>query len=392
MKKSLAILFTVVMLASVLFASAGCATSAPTATPQPTKAAETTDPATEAPATSATPEATVDPATVKVGFIYIGPVGDGGYTYAQDQGRLYLEKELGVTTMMVENVPETADSKAQMENLVKQGCKVIFATSFGYMDYTDEIAKEYPEVVFLHCSGYKMNETNFGNYFGREYQARYLAGIAAGKATKTNKIGYVAAMKIPECIRGINAFTLGVRSVNAEATVNVVWTNTWYDPTIEKNAADSLLQSGCDVMAQHQDTPSAVAAAEAANAFSTGYNTTMAKYAPNGYLTSPIWNWGPYFKKVVESVMNGTYKPESYWGGLETGTIALDDYGPSVSQETKDLIKAKFDEISAKTWDVFTGPIKDQSGAVKVADGVKMTDNEMLGMDWFVEGVVGSTK
>jgi basic membrane protein A len=279
-----------------------------------------------------------------------------------------------------------------MESLIKKGCKVIFATSFGYMDYVDELAKKYPNVVFEHCSGYKMNDKNFGNYFGREYQARYLAGIAAGKATVKNKIGYVAAMKIPECIRGINAFTLGVRSVNPEATVNVVWTNTWYDPTIEKQSAESLLASGCDVMAQHQDTPSAVAAAAAAGAFSTGYNTSMAASGKDGYLTSPIWNWGPYFVKVVDSVMKKTYKPESYWGGLETGTIALDAFGPSVTQETKDLIKAKSDAMSAHTWDVFWGPIKDQSGAVKVADGAKMSDGEMLSMDWFVEGVVGSTK
>jgi basic membrane protein A and related proteins len=361
MKKTLAILFTVVLLASMVFVGAGCTSN--------------------------------DPKSTKVGFIYVGPVGDGGFTYSQDQGRLEMEKALGVTTMFIESVPETADCKAQMENLIKKGCKIIFATSFGYMPYVDELAKKYPKVIFEHCSGSLMNDTNFGNYFGREYQARYLAGIAAGKATVTNKIGYVAAMKIPECIRGINAFTLGVRSVNPAATVSVVWTNTWYDPTVEKQAADSLITTGgCDVMAQHQDTPSAVAAAEAAGIFSTGYNTSMAKSAPKGYLTSPIWNWGPYFTKVVDSVLKGTFKPESYWGGLETGTIGLDAFGPSVTQETKDAITAKSDEIKSGKWDVFTGPIKDQSGAEKVAAGAKLTDKEMLSIDWFVEGVIGSTK
>ena len=360
MKKFLAVLFAVVLLAGVALTGAGCQSS--------------------------------NPKDMKVGFIYIGPVGDEGFTKAQDDGRKALEKDLGVSTLFIENVPEGADCKASMEDLIRKGCKVIFATSFGYQDYVAEMAEKYPNVVFEHCSGSKMNDKNFGNYFGREYQGRYLAGMAAGKATKTNKIGYVAAMKIPECIRGINAFTLGVRAVNPEATVNVVWTNTWYDPTVEKQSAESLLQAGCDVMAQHQDTPSALQAAEAANAFSTGYNTSMIAKAPKGYLTSPIWNWGPYFEKVVKSVMDKTYKPESYWGGLETGTIAIDQFGPSVTQETKDAISAKSDEIKSGKWDVFYGPIKDQSGAEKVATGAKMTDGEMLSMDWFVEGVVGSPK
>ncbi len=333
-----------------------------------------------------------DPKAFKVGFVYVGPVGDMGYSYAQDQGRLFMEKQLGVTTMKVESVPESADCKTAMENLIKQGCKVIFATSYGYMDYVEELATKYPNVVFEHCSGYKFNDKNFGNYFGREYQARYLAGIAAGKATKTNKIGYVAAMKIPECIRGINAFTLGVRSVKPEAVVKVVWTNTWYDPTVEKQSAESLLADGCDVMAQHQDTTSPVAAAEAADAFSTGYNSPMGSAAPKGYLTSPIWNWGPYFEKVVKSVMDKTYKPEAYWGGLETGTITLDAYGPSVTDETKSQIDTVAAKIKDKSWDVFTGPIKDQEGNVKVAEGAKLTDEEMLSIDWFVEGVEGSAK
>lgn len=360
MKRALSILFAVVLLAGVAFAGTGCTSN--------------------------------DPKNFKVGFIYIGPTGDMGYSYAQDQGRLYMEKELGVKTEKIESVPESADCKTAMENLIKGGCKVIFATSYGYMTYTEELAKKYPKVIFEHCSGNLMNDTNFGNYFGRIYQARYLAGIAAGKATKTNKIGYVAAMKIPEVVRGINAFTLGVRSVNPEATVNVVWTNTWYDPTIEKQSAEGLLAAGCDVMAQHQDTASPVIAAEEKGAFSTGYNSTMKSYAPNGYLTSPIWNWGPYFSKIVKSVMDGNYKPASYWGGLETGTVVLDEFGPSVTQETKDLIAAKADEIKSGKWDVFTGPINDQTGAEKVAAGVKLTDAEMLSFDWFVEGVVGEVQ
>ena len=360
MKKFLVILIAVAMLASIMVVGTGCQSN--------------------------------DPKAFKVGFIYIGPVGDGGFTFAQDQGRKYLVDKLGVTTYILENVAEGVDCKVQMENLIKKGCKVIFATSFGYMKYVDELATKYPNVIFEHCSGYMKNDTNFGNYFGREYQARYLAGIAAGKATKSNLIGYVAAMKIPEVIRGIDAFTLGVRSVNPKAIVKVVWTNTWYDPTIEKQSAESLLAVGCDVMAQHQDTTAALEAAEAAGKFSTGYNSSMITKAPKFYLTSPVWNWGPYFEQVVSSVMKNTYKPASYWGGLETGTIALDQFGPSVDQATKDAITVKSDEMKKHTWDVFTGPIKDQSGAVKVAEGAKMSDGDMLSIDWFVEGVEGSTK
>jgi len=361
MKKVLAILFSVILLAGLALAGAGCQGN--------------------------------DPKTTKVGFIYVGPIGDLGFTYAQDQGRLYLEKTLGVTTIYVESVPETADCTAAMENLINgKGCKVIFATSFGYAQYVDALAKKYPNVVFEHCSGDLKNDTNFGNYFGRIEQPRYLTGIAAGKATKTGKIGYIAAFPIPECIRGIDAFTLGVRSVNPTATVNVVWTRTWYDPTIEKQAAEGLIAAGCDVTAQHQDSPSAVAAAEAAGIFSTGYNSSMLSSAPKGYLTSPVWNWGPFFVQVVDSVMKGTFKPQAYWGGMKEGVVGIDEnYGPSVTQATKDLIKATADKMKAGTFDVFTGPIKLQDGTDLIATGV-LPDKDIWTLNKFVEGVVGEPK
>ncbi len=362
MKKTLAILLTVVMLASMIVMGAGCAKSN-------------------------------DPKNMTVGFVYIGPIGDGGFTYAQDQGRLYLKEKLGVQTKYIENVKEnTAECKSAIENLIKQGCKVIFSTSYGYQDATAELAEKYPNVVFEHCSGSKKNDKNFGNYFGRMYQVRYLSGIAAGKATKTNKIGYVAAFPIPEVIRMIDAFTLGVRSVNPEATVNVVWTSTWYDPAIEKQSAESLLAAGCDVMAQHQDTPSAVAAAADAGAYSIGYNSSMAAAGKDGYLTSPVWNWGPFFVKVVQSVLDGNYKPEAYWGGVSEGVVTLDAFGPSVTQETKDLINSKLELMKKGEWDVFTGPIKLQDGSDLVADGQKLSDEEIWNLGKFVEGVVGEIK
>ncbi|MDD3242365.1 MAG: BMP family ABC transporter substrate-binding protein [Eubacteriales bacterium] len=331
------------------------------------------------------------PKNFKVGFIYVGPVGDEGFTYMHDLARQAVEKELGITTYYVESVPEGAECATQIENLVKKGCKLIFTTSYGFMDYTVEMAEKYPDVNFMHFSGYK-TAANLGTYMGRMYQARYLAGIAAGKATKTNKIGYTAAMPIPETVRGIDAFTLGVRSVNPEATVNVVWTNTWVDAAIEKQGTESLLAAGCDVVAQHQDSAAGVIAAEAAGAYSTGYHSSMIAKAPKGYLTSPIWNFTDYYRTVIKDAMEGKFSNERVWYGLDNGLVLLDQFGPSVTDETKTLISEKEALIKSGDWDVFTGPIKDQDGNVKIAEGQKMTDDEMENMMWFVEGVVGSVE
>ncbi|MCL4442351.1 MAG: BMP family ABC transporter substrate-binding protein, partial [Firmicutes bacterium] len=223
-----------------------------------------------------------DSGKFKVAFMYVGPVGDGGYTYAHDQGRKYLEEKMpDVQATIVESVPDTnaADPERELTRLAEEGNKVIFATSFGYMDPTINVAKKYPNVVFMHCSGFKTAE-NVGTYFGRMYQARYLTGIVAGKTTKSNLIGYVGAYPIPEVVRGINAFTQGVRSVNPKAKVKVVWTNTWYDPAKEKEAGKTLLDAGCDVIAQHQDTPGPQQAAEEKGKFGIGYNSDMSKFAP----------------------------------------------------------------------------------------------------------------
>lgn len=327
---------------------------------------------------------------MKVAFVYVGPVGDAGWTTAHDLGRKYLEEKMpDVETTFIENVPEGADSERVITQLAEEGHKIIFTTSFGYMDPTINVAAKYPDVVFMHNSGYKTAE-NVGTYFGRMYQARYLSGIVAGKTTKSNLIGYVAAHPIPEVIRGINAFTLGVQSVNPNAKVKVIWTNTWYDPAAEKEAANTLLAAGADVITQHQDTPGPMQAAEEQGKVGIGYNTDMAKLAPKAVLTSAVWNWGPYYVKTVEAVKNGTWTNEQYWGGLSEGIIDLAPFGPMVDQETKSLVEEAKQNIFSGKWDVFTGPIKDQTGAVKVAEGQKMTDAEMLSFDWFVAGVDGT--
>lgn len=326
----------------------------------------------------------------KVAFVYVGPVGDAGWSYAHDQARKYLtEKMPDVQTTIVESVPEGADAERVITQLAEQGNKIIFTTSFGYMDPTINVAKKYPNVTFMHCSGFK-TAPNVGTYFGRMYQARYLTGIVAGKTTKSNVIGYVAAFPIPEVVRGINAFTQGVRSVNPDAKVKVIWTSTWYDPAKEKQAALSLLDAGADVIAQHQDTPGPQQAAEEKGKYSIGYNTDMSKMAPKAVLTSAVWNWGPYYVSVVDAVKKGTWKNDQYWGSMKDGIVALAPYGPMVTEDTKKLVDTAKEKILGGQWDVFYGPIKDQSGQVKIAEGQKMSDADLLKFDWFVQGVEGT--
>jgi basic membrane protein A len=327
---------------------------------------------------------------MKVGFVYVSPIGDAGYSYAHDVGRQAVEAMDGVTTSYVESVSEGPDSERVILNMARKGFDVIFATSFGYMDPMLKVAKQFPKIAFLHCSGFKMAD-NMSNYFGRIYQARYLSGIVAGSMTKSNVIGYAAAFPIPEVIRGINAFTLGVQSVNPDVTVRVVWTKTWYDPATEKEAAKSLLDVGADVIAQHQDSPGPQEAAQEKGVYSIGYNSDMSSFAPKSHMTAPVWNWGPYYTKVVEQVKKGTWKAESAWPGLKEGIVDLAPFGAMVPQNVQDKVnKEKADIIGGKK--IFTGPIKDQKGTVKIAGGVAATDKELLGMTWFVKGVIGTTE
>jgi basic membrane protein A len=348
---------------------------------------------------SSAPAGTTAPAKkIKVGFLYVGPVGDGGYTYAHDQGRLYLEKQLGdkVETSMMESIKEdTAEVDKACEQMINNGVTVIVGTSFGFMDGLDKSAKKHPEIKYLHCSGY-LQETNMSNYFGRDYQVRYLSGIVAGMKTKSNKIGYVAAMNIPECVRGINAFTLGVQSVNKDAVVKVTWTGTWYDPAKEKEAAKALLDQGVDVIAQHQDTTGPQIAAQEKGVWSIGYNSDMSKAAPDAYMTAPIWNWGPYYVDQLNKIIAGTWTSASDFIAMQADDAKsiiylapLTKVAPEGAQAKVDAAKA--DILSGKN-KVFVGPIYDNTGALKVKDGEVMSDKDMLNIDWFVKGVEGKVK
>jgi basic membrane protein A len=333
---------------------------------------------------------------LKIGVLYIGPIGDGGYTYAHEEGIRKMIADIGLDdsqVIRVENVPDGDETcKDSMQNLIEEGCNVLIGTSYGYGKYMLEMANDNPNVYFMHCSGEYMNDTNMSKFFGRMYQARFLSGIAAGMKTETNKIGYVAAVKIPEVIRGIDAFTLGVRSVNPTATVEVRWTNSWYDPAKEKETAEALLAEGCDVLSQHVDSDAAALAAEQNGKYIVGYDSDMTSVAPNAFLTAPIWHWEVYYKEQIQNIIDGTWVPSDYWKGLEVGIVDLAPFS-NLAPGTEEKIEEYRDKMIDGTFDVFSNyEIKDQDGNIKVTEGTTLSDPEKLNMDWFVEGVIGSPK
>ncbi|MDR3337783.1 MAG: BMP family ABC transporter substrate-binding protein [Treponema sp.] len=324
---------------------------------------------------------------IKVGFVYIGSINDEGYTQAHDKGRLAVEA-LGVKCAYIENVPENADCEKAIRDLIDQGCNVIYTNSFGFMDWTVKVAADFPNVYFGHCSGYKRAE-NVSTYFGKIYQARYLSGIAAGYKTKVNRIGYVAAFPIPEVIRGINAFTLGVLSVNPNATVEVIWTSTWYDPAVEKAGALELLNKGVDVVAQHQDTTAPQIAAQERGMAAIGYNVSTPSAAPRAYLTAPLFHWDVFYTDDVKHVLAGDWTSRAYWEGFSNGTVSLDTLTANNDPRAASVIADVEAKIKGGSFEPFTGPLSDQSGAVKVPAGTKMTGDDIWNMGWFVKGVVG---
>ena len=302
---------------------------------------------------------------VKVGFIFIGDVSDKGYTYAHYQGLLAMQEALGLTDDQIiikTNVPEDSACDAAMLELIEAGCQIIFGNSYGYMNYMAEMAEEYPEVIFSHCSGYMSNDVNFNNYFGAIYQARYLSGIAAGMKTQTNKIGYVAAMQTPEVIGGFDAFALGVQSVNPDAVVYVKYTNSWYDATLERQTADALLDMGCDVIAQHCDTANPQIAAQERGVWGCGYNADMTVDAPEAHLTAPVWNWGAVYTMEVQEVIDGTWKPENIFLTMADGLVDISPLSKNCAEGTAEAIEAAREKIVSGEFDVFEGPLYDNEG------------------------------
>jgi basic membrane protein A len=328
--------------------------------------------------------------SLKAGFIYVGPVGDYGWSYAHDQGRQYLEKTLpGVKTTFVESVPEGADAERVLTQLARSGHRVIFATSYGYGDAVLKVAERFPDVIFMHCSGHKRRD-NVGTYFGRMYQASYLSGLVAGKMTEKRLIGYVASIPIPEVVRITNAFVLGAQAATTGVKVHVVWTNAWYDPATESEAANGLLDIGADVIATQSDSPAPVQTAERRGAYGVGYNSDASSFAPTKHLVSAVWHWGLYYVETIKRVRAGSWKSSDDWWPIGSGIVGLSSLGPAVTDSAKKLMEQRTQDMSAGHFDVFWGPITDQAGKVRIAAGEKPANDALLRMDWLVEGIVGT--
>ena len=328
--------------------------------------------------------------SVKVAYVYVSPIGDAGWTYQHDLGRKAVEKKYGdkVSVSYVENVPEGADAERVINNLAKKGNAIIFTTSFGYMEPTLAVAKRYPKVAFEHATGYKTAK-NVGNYLPRFYEGRYLGGIVAGETTQTNTLGYVAAFPIPEVIRGINAFTLGAKSVNPDIEVKVIWVNSWYDPGKEREAAEALLAQGADVVTHHTDSPAAVQAAQEKGKFAVAYHSDMSQYGPDAQIAAVVHNWEKYYIERVGEVMNGTWYPGSVWQGMKEGMVDI-KMNDSLSEGLKARITDKKAGIINGDIHPFQGPVTKQDGTLVVKLGETMSDGDMLNMNYYVEGVNGN--
>ena len=327
---------------------------------------------------------------IKVGFVYVGPIGDHGWTYRHDIGRLAIEKALGdrVETSYVESVSEGADAERVIRQLAAAGHGLIFTTSFGFMNPTVKVAKQFPNVRFEHATGYKRTD-NVSTYNARFYEGRYIAGVIAGKMTKSEIIGYVASHPIPEVVRGINAFTLGLRSINPQATVKVVWVNSWYDPGKESDAAKSLIDQGADILLQHTDSPAPLQVAQNRGVFGFGQASDMSAFAPKAQLSAIIDNWDGYYVSRARAVLDGEWKSADTWGGLNDGLVEMAAY-TNMPSDVAALAKETEEKIRSGKMHPFTGPIKNQAGEIKAAAGQPLDDGTLLGMDWYVEGVEGN--
>ncbi len=328
---------------------------------------------------------------LKVGFVYVGPVGDHGWTYRHDIGRQAIEAEFGdkVETTFVESVPEGADAERVIRRLASSGHGLIFTTSFGYMNPTVKVAKQFPDVKFEHATGYKRAD-NVSTYSARFYEGRAVIGTMAGMMTKTNTIGYIASFPIPEVVRGINAFSIAMRKVNPDAEIKVIWVNTWYDPGKEADAAKTLIDQGADIITQHTDSPAPLQVAEERGVLGFGQASDMSAFAPQAQLTSIIDDWDPYYIERTQAVLDGTWESVDTWRGIDSGMVGFPEYGPNVPDDVKAAAELVREGIVDGTLHPFDGPINNQMGEQIVAAGERLDDGVLLGMDYYVEGVQGS--
>ncbi|HSF94425.1 MAG TPA: BMP family ABC transporter substrate-binding protein, partial [Thermohalobaculum sp.] len=327
--------------------------------------------------------ATAQAADLKVGFVYVGPIGDFGWSYQHDQGRLAIEKEFGdrVETTYVESVPEGPDAERVIRQLAASGHGLIFTTSFGYMDPTLKIAKMFANVKFEHATGYKRSD-NVSTYSARFYEGRHVIGTIAGHMTKTKKIGYIASVPIPEVVRGINAATLAARAIDPEITTQVIWVNSWYDPGKEADAAKTLMAQGADVIMQHTDSPAGLQAAENAGVYAFGQASDMIQFAPTKQLTAIIDDWSPYYIARTRAVLDDTWASEDSWKGIAAGEVVMAPY-TNMPDDVKAAAEKAAADIASGAVHPFAGPIKDRDGTERIAAGAVADDGMMLGMDWF---------
>ncbi len=327
----------------------------------------------------------------KVGFVYVGPVGDHGWTYEHDQGRLAVEKAFGdaVETTYVENVSEGPDAERVIQQLARAGNELIFTTSFGFMNPTLKVAKRFPKVKFEHATGFK-RAPNVATYSARFYEGRHVIGLIAGKMTKTNTIGYIASFPIPEVVRGINAAYLAAKSVNPDVKFKVVWVSTWFDPGKEADAAKALIDQGADILMQHTDSPAAMQIAEEQGMYAFGQASDMHSFGPNAQLTSIIDNWGPYYVARVKAVMDGTWKSTDTWDGIAPGMVEMSEFSDKIPADVREMAAKARDALAAGTLHAFTGPINKQDGSAWLKAGETAPDGDLASMNFYVEGVEGS--
>jgi simple sugar transport system substrate-binding protein len=324
---------------------------------------------------------------LKVGFIYVGPIGDHGWTYQHDQGRLAVEEALGdkVETIYVENVAEGPDAERTITRLARQGAGIIFTTSFGYMDPTIKVAKNFPDVKFEHGTGYKRAD-NVTTYSARFYEGRYVIGQIAARMSKIGVAGYIASFPIPEVVRGINSFMLGAQSINPDFKVKVVWVSTWFDPGKEADAAKVLIGQGADIITQHTDSTAPLQIAAEQGAVGFGQASDMIKFAPKSQLTAIIDDWAPYYVRRVQAVLDGTWKSEDTWDGMGPGMVAMAPY-TNLPDDVVAMAKETQAKITSGEFHPFSGPIHKQDGSMAIGEGEHLDDGTLLGMNWYVKGV-----
>ena len=350
--------------------------------PTPVPAAE---PAASAPAAQAP-----KPEPLKISFAYVGPVGDGGWTFAHDNGRKALEKELGdkIVTSIVESVPESADAERVFRDMVGQGNKLVFGTTFGFMEPMLKVAADAKDVKFEHATGFK-NADNMATYDSRTYEGAYMAGVIAGKMTKTNTLGVVGSIPIPEVIRNINSFTLGAQSVNPKIKTKVVWVNEWFSPPKETEAATALINGGADVLFQNTDSPAVLKTAESKGKRAFGWDSDMTAYGPKAHLASAVINWGPYYIKATKDALDGKWAAGKSWWGVKEGAIDIVSIAEDVPAETKTRIEEIKKGLVDGSFVIWKGPIMDQSGKVVVAKDAVADDAFLGGLNFYVKGVEG---